>query len=98
MGRWLRTSAGTLLVIGVSSCLLLAAAANYVFGGEGWAIGPIVFDRAAFFLYWTCVPIGCWIAARKNRDLLGGALLGLFLGPLGLLIEAFLARRPVQPG
>jgi hypothetical protein len=46
----------------------------------------------AVILLPVCAGVGFGIARWKRRAGFEGFLLGLFLGPLGLLIEAFLPR------
>jgi hypothetical protein len=41
---------------------------------------------------------GAWIATQKSRDALEGFLLGLLLGPVGVLIEVFLPMNARLPG
>jgi hypothetical protein len=44
----------------------------------------------------ACAAIGWWMAASNNRSPLEGMLLGFFLGPVGLLIEALLPKGPAD--
>ena len=41
--------------------------------------------------------VGAWIAGQKQREAWEGALLGLFLGPIGWIIEALLPGGPELP-
>jgi hypothetical protein len=41
---------------------------------------------------------GAWITAEKSRDALEGFLLGLLLGPIGVLIAVFLPTNARLPG
>ena len=57
-------------------------------------------DLAAW-AWLACAPIGAWLASLKGRSVRNGAIVGLVLGPIGLVIigrsRSLPARRtPVQ--
>ena len=56
---------------------------------NGWRI------LGALVVVWALVYtiLGCWIAVQNGRRKVEGGVLGLLLGPLGVVVEAFLPSR-----